>query len=872
MRKLYCLFIAFFPFFLSAQTTYYVKQNAGGNGNGLSWANAFTQLQGALQVAKSGDQIWIAKGTYKPSDGGDRAVFFDVKSGVSLFGGFNGAETSINERNWVSNPCILDGDLGVPGDSTDNSYNLMRLSNPSNTTVLDGITFQHALSNKPGVPFGDLGGNGGALLIDASTAAFPLIQHCRFLHNVATGGGGAVFIKSGTLGMTAPRFIDCYFENNRADSGGAVYRQGSAMQDTPDDFLRCQFIRNIANGSGSGITYADANGRTDTLDVIECVFEANEARSPITLPAGAFFTTGRSNGACLRFKNTEFTHNTSKSGSGIVFYSEEFPLKYLMVDSCRFDSNYSFSWNPSVSGLSISIFSGYYDGGILKSRYDMRHNQFYRHKGPMIELAMLSKNTLDFSYNDFIDNYNYYPTFGGGFAILSDTIYMDGNHFIDNPRLIAFNLTAYAYARATNNICRRSNFNLNCNITPIVFANNVYDGCNELNTFFPANKDVYFGNLVINNLFEIEEDPFLPLRKKWVFTNNIFANNRNLLTTNPAKLYQVLPFYHDSAYFEYNLFDFPNCDTLGSKSVCGVGNIFGVDPMLADTAAGNYQLLPCSPAFDAGSNTPYQTYNIYTDLLGRNRISDARADMGPIEGQPLTFSGAPQVQAACSDTSGAVSFPFVNGCPPYQYQWSSGPKTGQGSTGLAAGTYQFTITDYEGRLVYAYATVDAAHPPTVNGQTTAASCATCANGKVTLQVSGTSAYQYLWSNGTKNINLTQVMPGDYTVTITDAGSCTYTYSFTVPFTSAITDVQSNGGLQMMPNPVQTRLNVQWTAENVQKIAVYDVYGRLVQTENVSVGLQNAAIDLSGLAQGWYFLRLEGANRMLGFGKVLVLPR
>ena len=76
---------------------------------------------------------------------------------------------------------------------------------------------------------------------------------------------------------------------------------------------------------------------------------------------------------------------------------------------------------------------------------------------------------------------------------------------------------------------------------------------------------------------------------------------------------------------------------------------------------------------------------------------------------------------------------------------------------------------------------------------------------------------------------------------------------------------------MMPNPVQTRLSLQWTAENVQKIAVYDVYGRLVQTETVSVGLQNAAIDLSGLDQGWYFLRLEGANRMLGFGKVLVLP-
>lgn len=872
MRKLLLFLTIFFPILLTGQTTYFVKPNASGSANGLSWNNAFPRLQSALAVAQSSDQIWVAEGIYRASLNNDRAAYFDVKSGVALFGGFTGIETTLNQRNWTQNITILDADLGSAGDSTDNTWNLMRLLNPSANTVVDGFVFQSAVANKPGANFGDLGGNGAAIFIDGSTNAYPIIRHCRFLNNVAAGAGGAVFIKSGTSGMVAPRFIDCYFENNRANSGGAVYRQGSAMQDTPDDFRDCQFIRNIANGSGAGITFADANGRTDTLDVIHCVFEANEARSPVTLPAGAFFTTGRSNGACLRFVNTEFTHNTSKSGSGIVYYSEEFPLKYLMVDSCRFDSNYSFSWNASVSGLSISIFSGYYDGGILKTRYDVRHNQFYRHKGPIIELAMLSKNTLDFSENDFVDNYNYYPAFGGGYAILSDTIYMHGNRFINNPRLIAFDMTAYTYARVTSNICRRSNFNLNCNINPIVYANNVFDGGNELNTFFPANKDIYCGNLVINNLFEIEEDPFLPLRKKWVFTNNIFYNNHNILTTNQAKYYQVLPFYHDSAYFEYNLFDFPDCDTLGAKSVCGVGNIFGVDPMLADTAAGNYQLLPCSPAFDAGSNLPYQNFNIFSDLLGRSRISDARADIGPIEGLPLTFSGAPQVQAACNDTSGAVSFPFVNGCPPYLYQWSDGTKTGQGAVGLAAGTYQFTITDHEGRIVYAYATIDVAHPPTVNSQTTAATCATCADGKITLQVSGTSAYQYLWSNGTKSINLSQVIPGDYTVTLTDSGSCTYTFNFTIPFTSGVTGACNNGGLQMMPNPVQTRLNVQWTAENVQKIAVYDVYGRLVQAENVSVGLQNAAIDLSGLDQGWYFLRLEGANRMLGFGKVLVLPQ
>ena len=446
MTKLLLFLTAFFPIILLGQTTYFVKPDATGNNTGLSWSNAFTQLPQALQAAKPGDKIWLAAGNYRPSSTGDRSAFFDVKSGIALYGGFAGTETALSQRNWSSHPSVLEGDLGTPNDSSDNSWNLMRLLNPSSSTLLDGLVFQHANSNKAAAPFGELGGNGAALLIDGSTQAFPLIQHCTFLKNTAVGAGGAVFIKSGPNGLVAPRFIDCYFEANRADSGGAVYRQGSANTDVPDDFRDCKFVRNIANGSGSGITYADANGRTDTLDVIHCVFEANEARSPITLPAGAFFTNGRSNGACLRFVGSEFRHNTSKSGSGIVFYSEELPLKYLLIDSCRFDSNYSFQWNASVSGLSVSVFSGYYDNGILKTRYEIRQSSFEHHKGPMMELAMLSKNNLYFTENTFQQNYNYYPAFGGGFDILSDTIWMEGNRFKDNPNIL-FTITDNDYLR-----------------------------------------------------------------------------------------------------------------------------------------------------------------------------------------------------------------------------------------------------------------------------------------------------------------------------------------------------------------------------------------------------------------------------------------
>ena len=57
-----------------AQDTWFVDDDAGGNGC-TTWVDACPDLQTALGLADSGDQIWVAAGTYKPDSGdGDRTT------------------------------------------------------------------------------------------------------------------------------------------------------------------------------------------------------------------------------------------------------------------------------------------------------------------------------------------------------------------------------------------------------------------------------------------------------------------------------------------------------------------------------------------------------------------------------------------------------------------------------------------------------------------------------------------------------------------------------------------------------------------------------------------------------------------------------
>lgn len=101
------------------QTIIHVDDNAPSDGDGTTWATALNSLQDALALATTGDEIFVAQGTYVPSDcdGGEcleihRAETFQLISGVSIYGGYAGVGTpDPNLRDIILHETILSGDL-----------------------------------------------------------------------------------------------------------------------------------------------------------------------------------------------------------------------------------------------------------------------------------------------------------------------------------------------------------------------------------------------------------------------------------------------------------------------------------------------------------------------------------------------------------------------------------------------------------------------------------------------------------------------------------------------------------------------------------------------------------------------------------------
>ena len=268
----------------------FVDNSASGNNDGSNWDDAFNYLQDGLTKAVSGDEIWVAQGTYYPDLGvghsyGSRSESFQLKNGVDIYGGFTGSENNRDQRNWRNNLTILTGDIGAPGTDTDNCYHVVK---GEDNVRLDGFVITKGYAN---------GGSGatrqgaGVYLVSDS----PALVNCVIMENYAQWFGGGIYAAS--EGFDA---VNCMLADNAAiGGGGAVY-----VSDSDALMVNCVFFGNTGADGGAVYSYS-SNPR-----LRNCSVSGNHATTTVGgIYSDIFF------GQKPRLENCIVWGNTGNSGT-----------------------------------------------------------------------------------------------------------------------------------------------------------------------------------------------------------------------------------------------------------------------------------------------------------------------------------------------------------------------------------------------------------------------------------------------------------------------------------------------------------------------------------------------------------------------------
>lgn len=326
----------------------YVDDSAPAGGDGSSWSVAHRSLKVGLQQASAGDEIRVARGTYRPAGaGGKRTKTFTVPDGIVVQGGYAGWGASNPDKLKPNKfKTILSGDLnGNDGpdfaNSNDNSYHVVTLNNVSGATQLRGLTIRggNANASDSDSPHGH---GGGIRCIGGASAT--LIK-CIVRDNQAMWTGGGVSAPGGSVTMTSctvrdnlgilnssagagvycasGNFEDCKFLNNH---GGIAYTGGGGISGISVAVNDCTFKSNwsaaISCGSHSVIRGCDFRANAaedggalylygDNIGVIDCLFEGNGAASF----GGAVYNTPS---ASSRLLNCQFFDNGASSGHAVA--------------------------------------------------------------------------------------------------------------------------------------------------------------------------------------------------------------------------------------------------------------------------------------------------------------------------------------------------------------------------------------------------------------------------------------------------------------------------------------------------------------------------------------------------------------------------
>ena len=260
----------------------------------------------------------------------------------------------------------------------------------------------------------------------------------------------------------------------------------------------------------------------------------------------------------------------------------------------------------------------------------------------------------------------------------------------------------------------------------------------------------------------------------------------------------------------------PNVSVAPVATTCGLEN-GSVDLTTTGTGPFTYQWSNGATTEDL-TDVPPGTYTVL--------VSDANFCLGTAEATvannntPINISGSPTANTLCGNSNNGGIDITIDPAGTYNIEWSNGATT-EDLTDLAAGTYEVTITagtDCESTA--SFTVEDDVEAPEISEVITAAICNE-ANGEIDLNINGgTEPYTFDWSNASTEEDQIGLLPGSYSVTVTDANDCSTEEVFNVtnnsssfslngdvvPLTSCVND---NGSVDLTITPAGT-YTIEWS--------------------------------------------------------------
>lgn len=213
-----------------------------------------------------------------------------------------------------------------------------------------------------------------------------------------------------------------------------------------------------------------------------------------------------------------------------------------------------------------------------------------------------------------------------------------------------------------------------------------------------------------------------------------------------------------------------------------------------------------------------------------------------------------QTNVSCfGNSDGAVDL-TVNASTAVSIGWSNGVNS-EDLANLAAGNYTVVIVDANGCIASTTVAISQPSPIIVTGVSTPTSTNT---GTASAQVSGgTPPYVYAWNNGGTTQTISNLLPGTYTVTITDNKNCISNGTIVVQQFTGTIDLASLTTFELYPNPskgefmIDVAFNI---AENAE-VVIMNVVGQRIWSQQIEGEQFKLPIHLSNAASGVYFVMI-----------------